>query len=91
VKDFNVEDYIPAKEARNMDTFIHFGIAAGMQAFQDSGMVVTEENAERRCYRRFRYGGLPLIEATKETLIERGPRRISPFFRASVDHQHDFG
>ena len=47
VKGFNIEDYIPAKEARNMDTFIHYGIAAGVQAFQDSGLVVTEENAER--------------------------------------------
>ncbi|MFZ6639134.1 beta-ketoacyl-ACP synthase II [Undibacterium sp. TC4M20W] len=81
VKGFNVEDYIPAKEARNMDTFIHYGIAAGMQAFQDSGLVVTEENAERiGVIVGSGIGGLPLIEETKETLIARGPRRISPFF-----------
>jgi len=81
VKDFIVEDYVPAKEARNMDTFIHFGIAAGMQAFQDSGIVVTEENAERiGVIVGSGIGGLPLIETTKETLMERGPRRISPFF-----------
>ena len=81
VKGFNVEDYIPAKEARNMDTFIHFGIAAGVQAFQDSGLTVTEENSERiGVIVGSGIGGLPLIEATKETLIERGPRRISPFF-----------
>ncbi|MFZ6765990.1 beta-ketoacyl-ACP synthase II [Undibacterium sp. Di26W] len=81
VKGFNVEDYMPAKEARNMDTFIHYGIAAGAQAFMDSGLTVTEENAERiGVIVGSGIGGLPLIEATKETLIERGPRRISPFF-----------
>ncbi|UUZ53689.1 hypothetical protein LP419_34315 [Massilia sp. H-1] len=47
VKGFNIEDYIPAKDARHMDTFIHFGMAAGIQALQDSGLVVTEENADR--------------------------------------------
>jgi len=81
VKGFNAEDYIAAKEARNMDTFIHFGIAAGMQAFQDCGLAVTEENADRiGVIVGSGIGGLPLIEETKETLIERGPRRISPFF-----------
>lgn len=81
VKGFNVEEYISAKEARNMDAFIHFGIAAGMQAMQDSGLVVTEENAERIGVNvGSGIGGLPMIEDTKETLIERGPRRISPFF-----------
>jgi len=81
VKGFNVEEYLPAKEARNMDTFIHYGIAAGMQAFQDSGLTVTEENSERiGVIVGSGIGGLPLIEETKETLMERGPRRISPFF-----------
>jgi 3-oxoacyl-[acyl-carrier-protein] synthase II len=81
VKGFNIEDYIPAKEARNMDTFIHFGIAAGVQAFQDSGLTVTEENAERiGVIVGSGIGGLPLIEETKEVLIARGPRRITPFF-----------
>lgn len=81
VKGFNVEDYLPAKEARNMDTFIHYGIAAGMQAFKDSGLAVTEENAERiGVIVGSGIGGLPMIEETKETLMERGPRRISPFF-----------
>ncbi|MFM8462791.1 MAG: beta-ketoacyl synthase N-terminal-like domain-containing protein, partial [Burkholderiaceae bacterium] len=47
VKGFQVEDYIPAKEARHMDTFIHYGLAAGMQAMQDSGLAVTDANAER--------------------------------------------
>ena len=81
VKGFNIEDYIPAKEARNMDTLIHYGIAAGVQAFQDSGITVTEENAERiGVIVGSGIGGLPLIENTKEVLMERGPRRITPFF-----------
>ncbi|HZS80368.1 MAG TPA: beta-ketoacyl-ACP synthase II [Herbaspirillum sp.] len=81
VKGFDVEDHIPAKEARHMDTFIHFGMVAGMQAIQDSGLVVTDENAERiGVIVGSGIGGLPLIEQTKEDLLERGPRRISPFF-----------
>ena len=47
VKDFNVENYLPAKEARHMDTFIHYGIAAGMEALKDSGLVITDANAQR--------------------------------------------
>ncbi|WP_050476682.1 beta-ketoacyl-ACP synthase II [Herbaspirillum rhizosphaerae] len=81
VKGFNIEDYIPAKEARHMDTFIHYGMAAGMQAMQDSGLVVTDENAERiGVIIGSGIGGLPLIEQTHEELTNRGPRRISPFF-----------
>ncbi len=81
VKGFNIEDYISAKEARNMDEFIHFGIAAGVQAFQDSGLEVTEENADRiGVIVGSGMGGLPLIEENKEMLTARGPRRISPFF-----------
>lgn len=81
VKGFNIEDYIPAKEARNMDTFIHFGIAAGVQAIQDSGLEVTDENAERiGVIVGSGIGGLPLIEETKDILNARGPRRITPFF-----------
>jgi 3-oxoacyl-[acyl-carrier-protein] synthase II len=81
VKGFNIEDYIPAKEARHMDTFIHYGMAAGMQAMQDSGLVVTEANAERiGVIVGSGIGGLPLIEETHAELVSRGPRRISPFF-----------
>lgn len=81
VKGFNIEDYIPAKEARNMDTFIHFGIAAGIQAFQDSGLIVTDENSERiGVVVGSGIGGLSLIEETKDVLTARGPRRITPFF-----------
>ncbi|SFB82020.1 beta-ketoacyl-ACP synthase II [Collimonas sp. OK412] len=81
VKGFNIEDYIPAKEARHMDTFIHYGMAAGMQAMQDSGLEVTETNAERiGVIIGSGIGGLPLIEETHAELTSRGPRRISPFF-----------
>jgi 3-oxoacyl-[acyl-carrier-protein] synthase II len=81
VKGFNVEDYMPAKEARHMDTFIHYGMAAGIQAMQDSGLEVTEANAERiGVIVGSGIGGLPLIEDTHQELMNRGPRRISPFF-----------
>ena len=81
VKGFNVEDYMPGKEARHMDTFIHYGMAAGMQAMQDSGLQVTEENAERiGVIVGSGIGGLPMIEQTHTELTNRGPRRISPFF-----------
>ncbi|MGT2455102.1 beta-ketoacyl-ACP synthase II [Cupriavidus basilensis] len=81
VKGFNAEDYIPAKEARHMDTFIHYGIAAGSQALKDSGYEVTEANAERiGVLVGSGIGGLPMIEDTHAELTNRGPRRISPFF-----------
>ncbi|GGI53119.1 beta-ketoacyl-ACP synthase II [Oxalicibacterium solurbis] len=81
VKNFNIEDYIPGKEARHMDTFIHYGVAAGMQAMQDSGLQVTDENAERiGVIVGSGIGGLPMIEDTHAELTNRGPRRISPFF-----------
>jgi 3-oxoacyl-[acyl-carrier-protein] synthase II len=81
VKGFNIEDYIPGKEARHMDTFIHYGMAAGIQAMQDSGLTVTDENAERiGVIVGSGIGGLPMIEETHAELTNRGPRRISPFF-----------
>jgi 3-oxoacyl-[acyl-carrier-protein] synthase II len=85
VKGFNVEEYIPGKEARHMDTFIHFGMAAAVQAVQDAGLAtgdaLTEEQAERiGCLVGSGIGGLPLIEATDGEYRERGARRISPFF-----------
>jgi 3-oxoacyl-[acyl-carrier-protein] synthase II len=81
VKGFNVEDYISAKDARQMDTFIHYGIAAGVQALKDSGLEVNEANAERiGVLVGSGIGGLPMIEDTHATYMERGPRRISPFF-----------
>jgi 3-oxoacyl-[acyl-carrier-protein] synthase II len=81
VKDFNVEAYLPAKEARHMDTFIHYGIAAGLQAIEDSGLEITESNAERiGAFVGSGIGGLPLIEETHTEYTNRGARRISPFF-----------
>ena len=81
VKGFNIEDYISAKEARHMDTFIHYGIAAGTQAFKDSGLEVTEANSERiGVLVGSGIGGLPMIEETHIEYTNRGARRISPFF-----------
>ena len=81
VKGFNIEDYISAKEARHMDTFIHYGIAAGTQAFKDSGLEVTEANSERiGVLVGSGIGGLPMIEETHTEFTARGARRISPFF-----------
>jgi len=81
VKGFDVTAYMPAKEARQMDTFIHYGIAAGVQAWRDSGLEVTEQNAERiGVIVGSGIGGLQRIEETQKEYLERGARRISPFF-----------
>ncbi len=85
VKGFNIEDYIPGKEARHMDTFIHYGMAAAMQAVQDSGIPTGDALDEQRAERigvlvGSGIGGLPMIEQTHQDYTERGPRRISPFF-----------
>ena len=85
VKGFNIEDYIPAKEARHMDTFIHFGMAAGIQAIRDCGIQVTPENAERIGVNiGSGIGGLQMIEQTQRELLAGGPRKISPFFIPST-------
>lgn len=81
VKNFNIEDYMTAKEARTMDTFIHYGMAAGIQAIQDSGLEITDENSERIGVNiGSGIGGLPMIEQVHSEYLNRGPRRISPFF-----------
>ena len=81
VKNFDVLQFLPAKEARRMDTFIQFGLAAGIEAIKDSGIVVTEENAERIGVSiGSGIGGLNLIEQTNDVYDEGGPRKISPFF-----------
>jgi 3-oxoacyl-[acyl-carrier-protein] synthase II len=81
VKGFNIEDHVAAKEARHMDVFIHYGIAAGLQALDDSGLEVTEANAERLGVMvGSGIGGLPMIEDTHTEYTNRGARRISPFF-----------
>ena len=85
VKGFDVETYITAKEARTMDTFIHYGVAASAQAVADAGLptgdALDEELATRiGCIVGSGIGGLPLIENTRDELVNRGPRRVSPFF-----------
>ena len=81
VRDFDVADYMPAKEARHFDNFIHYGVAAGLQALRDSGVEVTEANADRiGTIVGSGIGGLPLIEETHAELLDRGVRRVSPFF-----------
>jgi 3-oxoacyl-[acyl-carrier-protein] synthase II len=81
VRGFDVAQYIPGKEALRMDTFIHYGLAAGIQAFRDSGLEVTEINAERIGVSiGSGIGGLPMIEDTHTEFLNKGYRRISPFF-----------
>ena len=96
VKGFNVEDYLPGKEARHMDTFIHYGLAAAMQAVRDSGLPVgdalTEETAERiGCLVGSGIGGLPMIEHTDGELSRARPAPHLALLRAGLDHQHDLG
>ena len=85
VKGFNIADYIPEKEARHMDRFIHLGLAAACQAVVDSGLptgeALNDELAVRiGCNIGSGIGGLPMIEQTHAELVNRGPRRVSPFF-----------
>ena len=81
IRDFNAEDYIPRKDLKKMDLFIHYGMAAGLQAFTDSGLEITEQNAHRVGVAvGSGIGGLPGIEHGKEIIMTQGPRRISPFF-----------
>ena len=81
VKNFDVLAYLSAKEARRMDTFIHYGMAAGIQAFRDSGLEVNAENADRIGVNiGSGIGGLPMIEDTHNDYLAGGPRKISPFF-----------
>ena len=89
VKGFEIESYISAKEARTMDSFIHFGIAAASQAIADAGLptldALTDEFATRiGCLIGSGIGGLPMIESTHAEFLQRGARRISPFFVPST-------
>ncbi|MBI5920130.1 MAG: beta-ketoacyl-ACP synthase II [Betaproteobacteria bacterium] len=85
VKNFDVTPYLSPKEARRMDTFIHYGMAAGIQAFRDSGLEVTPENAERIGVNvGSGIGGLQMIESTHNEFLAAGPRKISPFFIPST-------
>lgn len=81
VKDFKVEDFLTAKDARRMDKFIQYGLAAAIEAVKDSGIIATEENAERIGVSiGSGIGGMQLIEDTDVLYHESGPRKISPFF-----------
>jgi 3-oxoacyl-[acyl-carrier-protein] synthase II len=85
VKNFDLDSYISAKEARTMDRFIHYGIAAAAQAIQDAGLPSGDALGEEEACRTgvvigSGIGGLPLIEDTHIEYVARGPRRISPFF-----------
>ena len=85
VRNFDLESYMSSKEARTMDTFIHYGIAAAVQAVNDSGLKTgdalgEEESTRIGCVIGSGIGGLPMIENTHAEYTNRGPRRISPFF-----------
>ncbi|SDK15770.1 beta-ketoacyl-ACP synthase II [Microbulbifer yueqingensis] len=81
VKDFDPTPYMPAKEARKMDVFLQFGMVAGIQAIEDSGLEVSEEDAPRMgaCIGSG-MGGIAAIEENTKLIAEKGPRRVSPFF-----------
>ena len=82
VKDFEVTDFMTGREAKTMDVFIHYAIAAANLAHKDSGLEITDENAERvGVFIGAGLGGISTIEKTYETLLEKGPRHgISPYF-----------
>ncbi|CAM5780102.1 beta-ketoacyl-ACP synthase II [Castellaniella caeni] len=81
VRGFEVTEYVGAKEAKQMDTFIHYGVAAGVQAWRDSGLDIDTEDADRiGTIIGSGIGGLPRIEETQIEFLQRGARRISPFF-----------
>jgi len=81
VRNFDITQYLPAKDARKMAPFIHYGIAAASQAISDSGLIIDEDNAERTGVAiGSGIGGLPGIEDAYQAYIDGGPRKISPFF-----------
>ena len=85
VKDFDAQDYMARKEAKKMDLFIQYGVAAGVQAIKDSGIEINEENAQRIGVAvGSGIGGLGLIEENHTKLLKNGPRKLSPFFVPST-------
>ena len=81
VKNFDITQYLPAKDARRMDIFIHYGMAAGIQAIKDAGLEAHPVNADRIGVSiGSGIGGLPLIETTRDEFVANGVRKISPFF-----------
>ena len=85
VNDFNAQDYMERKEAKKMDLFIQYGVAAAVQAFKDSGLEINEENAHRIGVAvGAGIGGLGLIESGYDKMLKNGPRKLSPFFVPST-------
>ncbi|MCF6300293.1 MAG: beta-ketoacyl-ACP synthase II, partial [Proteobacteria bacterium] len=85
IKNFDIKEYISGKDAKKMDPFIHYAMAAGIDAITDSGIEVSEENADRiGVYVGAGIGGILGIQNTTQTWLEKGPRRISPFFIPST-------
>jgi 3-oxoacyl-[acyl-carrier-protein] synthase II len=85
VKDFDVEKYFSKKEARKFGTFVHYGVAAAMDAQADAGLEINDDNADRIGVAiGSGIGGMELIESNLETMFSRGPRRISPFYIPST-------
>ena len=85
IVDFDITEYISQKDARKMDPFIHYGMAAGIQAIRDSGLETTEENAERIGVAiGAGIGGIYTIENNYDAFLKKGPRKISPFFVPSA-------
>jgi len=88
VKDFDAEQFIDKKEVKKMDLFIQYAMAAAQFAMEDSGLQITEENAERvGVLVGAGLGGLPTIEKYHTALLEGGYKKISPFFYPNADHQ----
>jgi len=81
VKGFDATSYLPLKEVKKMDPFIHYAIAAGKEAIDDAGLIITEENADRIGVAiGSGMGGLPGIEVSRDVVVKSGARRVSPFF-----------
>jgi 3-oxoacyl-[acyl-carrier-protein] synthase II len=85
IRNLDLDNYIPKKDQKKMDSFIHYGLSAGIQAFRDSGLEVTEKNATRIGVAiGSGIGGLPGLEKGFKQLINGGPRKVSPFFIPST-------
>ncbi len=85
VKDFEIEKYLKKKDARKMDSFIHYGVAAGVDAINDAGLTINEDNAHKvGVYVGAGIGGIYGIQKTSDIIATRGPRRVSPFFIPST-------
>ena len=81
VKDFRPEDFMEKQKVRRFDTFIHFAIASARMAIEDAGLKIDDNNRDRvGCVTGSGIGGLPMIEHFHKVLLEKGPKRISPFF-----------